>query len=119
MQHGTRKRQRFDPLATVREKRYLVVRDRTSQLIAYSILAPGSNLRAALEDAASARAADGWTVEKINFIAALFFCSRQKERLSVSIVAVDPAVNAAVTSSADVSGAQRSPDGARRCPSEH
>jgi hypothetical protein len=119
MQHGTRKRQRFDPLATVREKRYLVVRDRTSQLIAYSVLASGTNLRAALEDAASARAADGWTVEKINYIAALFFCSRQKERLSVSIVAVDPAANAAVTSSADVSVAQRSPDGARRCPSEH
>jgi hypothetical protein len=119
MQHGTRKRQRFDPLATVREKRYLVVRDRTSQLIACSILDPGTNLRAALEDAASARAADGWTVEKINYIAALFFCSRRSERLSVSIVAVNPAANAAVTSSADVSDAHRSPDGARRCPSEH
>ena len=91
MQHGTRKRQRFDPLATVNEPRYLVVRDRCSRLIACSRLAPGTNLRAALQTAATLRAVDGWIVEPISYVAALFFCSRDDERVSVSIVVRDPA----------------------------
>lgn len=90
MQHGTRKRHRFDPLATVTETRFLVVRDRCSMLVAYSALPPGTDLRATLETAAATRRADGWMVEPISYIAALFFCSRAGERVSVSIAARDP-----------------------------
>jgi hypothetical protein len=58
-----RRRQQFDPLATTKETRWLVVRDRCQQPIEYRELRPGTDLRAVLSNQKAAPARDGWTLE--------------------------------------------------------
>ena len=93
MQHGTRKRGRYDFLAPTDKPRWLVVQDRWSQVIVATYLSPGANLRAVLDDAVAQRRADGWIVEGHDgrWLWPGFFCHRDGKRISVSLVAVDPA----------------------------
>jgi hypothetical protein len=93
MQHGTRKRARYDFLAPSDKPRWLVVQDRSSQVIAATCLRPGTNLRAVLDDAVAQRKADGWNVEGHDgqWRWSGFFCHRDGQRISVTLVALDPA----------------------------
>lgn len=92
MQHGTRKRQRFDFLARTDQPRWLVVADRCSRIIECSRIEPGADLRAVLENALAQRKADGWTVADHDgrWVWSGFFCERNGERVSVSLAAVEP-----------------------------
>jgi hypothetical protein len=92
MQHGTRKRGRHNFFARTDEPRWLVVQDRCSRPISSTCLPPGSDLRAALDDAVAQRKADGWTIEDHDgrWLWGGFFCHRDGERVSVLLVAVDP-----------------------------
>jgi hypothetical protein len=91
MQHGTRKRGRFDFLAPTDQPRWLVVEDRCSRVIEYSRIEPRTDLRAALEQAVAQRKADGWAVEHVGrWLWGGFFCSKDGERVCVLLAAVEP-----------------------------
>jgi hypothetical protein len=92
MQHGTRKRGRYDFLATSDKPRWLVVQDRCSRVIDITYLPPGTNLRAALDNAVAQRKSDGWNVEGHDgrWRWSGFFCHRDGERVSVLLMAVGP-----------------------------
>jgi hypothetical protein len=59
-----------------REPTWVAVRDRLSQVMEVSPLAPYTDLKAALTAERSARIAEGWNCESLGPSVAFFFCTR-------------------------------------------
>jgi hypothetical protein len=69
---------------------WLVVRDMMRKLLQATELAPGTDLRAALEAAKTALAAAGWAVDQEPLTWPFFFCEYDGERHIVAVEAFDP-----------------------------
>ena len=80
---------RPDPLATVREPRWLVVRDRVSVPIRYTELSPGADLRAALAQERERLIANGWRADKLTRYS-FCFCDRDNDRVCITIECYEP-----------------------------
>ena len=89
MRHGTRKRQRYDPLAPIREACWLVVLDRLRTALETRKLPPGTDLRAVLTTAHAERIAAGWACETDGRFG-FFFCHQDGVRVMVGIHRVEP-----------------------------
>jgi hypothetical protein len=85
-----RRRGATDSLNPVNEPRWLVVRDACRRVIEFRALAPGADLRAALNACTAALAADGWQVGDIPHNCSFVFCQRDDERVCVSIECYEP-----------------------------
>jgi len=84
------RRGRTDPLNPVNEPRWLVVRDRCSQVIEYLELPPRTNLHAAMDAERTRRAADGWIVDDIPHYCSFCFCDKGDERICIAIDCFEP-----------------------------
>lgn len=78
-----------DPLATVLEPRWLIVRDRVSRPIRHAELPPGANLKAALAQERQLLIAEGWQADELTRYA-FCFCERGNERVCISIECYEP-----------------------------
>ena len=85
-----RRRGQTDALRPVTEPRWLVIRDRFSQVVESQALGPQTDLRAVMQVEADRRRSDGWAVEDVPRNCAFFFCDRQNERVCVSIECYEP-----------------------------
>jgi hypothetical protein len=88
--HHTRRRTRLDPLATVDEPRWLVIRDHLATLLESMPIAAGEDIRVIFVAAALRRMTEGWIVEDFGPPTSIFFCARHGVRVSVGITQVDP-----------------------------
>jgi hypothetical protein len=79
-----------DALQTVKEPRWLVVRDRFSRVVESQALGPQTDLRAVMQAVRDRRRSDGWAVEEVPRNCAFFFCDQQNERVCVSIECYEP-----------------------------
>ena len=84
------RRGQTDALRPVTEPRWLVVRDRFSQVVEFQALGPQTDLRAVMQAEADRRRSDGWAVEEVPRNCAFFFCDLQNERVCVSIECYEP-----------------------------
>jgi len=78
-----------DPLASVPERRWLVVRDRVSLPVRFTELPPGTDLKRALAEERQRLVADGWHADELTRYA-FCFCDRDNERVCVSIECYEP-----------------------------
>src|ERR1700681_2857703 len=78
-----------DPLATVAEMRWLVVRDVCSRPLRHSVLPPNSDLRAALAAEQKRLVDEGWNSEELTRYS-FVYCQRGNERVCVSIECFEP-----------------------------
>lgn len=85
-----RKRKLPEPFQPTSEPTWLVVRNQLSQVVESTALAPYTDLRAVLTAARQDRIAAGWAAEEIGQCCRFFFCTRESERLLVSIEARRP-----------------------------
>lgn len=85
MRHTSRKRQSPDPLASIPEPAWLVVRDDHGNILESAELAPNSNLRTVLMAARRRRIDEGWTAQEIGTHCAFFLACREAERVLVGI----------------------------------
>ena len=69
-----------DPLATVREPRWLVIRDRTSSPLRYLQLPGGTDLKATLAAERQRLIDEGWTADQLTRYQ-FVFCQRGEERV--------------------------------------
>jgi hypothetical protein len=76
-----RRKGESDALNSVNEPRWLVVRDRLSQVVTCQALAPKVDLRAALSAERDRRVAQGWHADVSPRQCALYFCDRGEERV--------------------------------------
>jgi hypothetical protein len=60
-----RRRGQTDALRPVKEPRWLVIRDRFSQVVESQALGPQTDLRAVMQAEADRRRRDGWAVEEV------------------------------------------------------
>lgn len=84
-----RRRSSPDPLATVNQVRWLVTRDTCSRPVEYTVLSPGSDLKAALANARQRLVSEGWTADSMtrhSFV----FCQKGNERVCVSVECFEP-----------------------------
>lgn len=79
-----------DPLKSLRDPRWLVIRDRCSRAIEYRELWLGTDLRAAMEFERARPAAEGWRVEDIPKNCAFCFADRGEERVCIAIECYEP-----------------------------
>jgi hypothetical protein len=84
-----RRRSGPDPLATVPERRWLVIRNACSQPLRHSVLPPNANLKAALAAERQRLVDEGWTADELTRYA-FVFCRRENERVCVSIECFEP-----------------------------
>jgi hypothetical protein len=87
---GRRRRSKPDPLFVANEPTWLVVENALSQIIEYTELDPGANLRAILNAARAARIAEGWQADEIGRRWSLFFCMKDGVRYEVGIQRIHP-----------------------------
>ncbi len=78
-----------DPLAPANEPRWLVVRDRCSRPLRYSVLPPRVDLKAALAAERQRLVDDGWTTDELTRYQ-FVFCQRGDERVCVLIESCEP-----------------------------
>src|SRR5262245_53502707 len=84
------RRGRTDPLNSVKEPRWLVIRDRLNRALEYRELWPGADLRGALEAERGRRSADGWRVEDIPHYCSFCFADGGKERVCIAVECYEP-----------------------------
>jgi hypothetical protein len=84
-----RSRSISDSLRKAAEPRWLVVRDRFSRPLRHVMLAPGTDLRAALEAERTRLMREGWNVDEPTRYAFLF-ADKDNERVCVSIEVYEP-----------------------------
>jgi len=85
-----RKRSPPEPLKPRSEATWLVVRNRLSQVVSSTSLAPNADLKAVLTAAREARIEQHWDCEEIGSCVAFFFCTRGGVREMVSIEMCPP-----------------------------
>ena len=85
-----RRRGQTDALQPVKEPRWLVIRDRFSQVVESQALGPQTDLRSVMQAERERLQASGWVVDDIPRNCAFFFCDRQNERVCVSIECYEP-----------------------------
>ncbi len=102
----SRRRVRFDPLATADRPRWLVVKDMHGSVIDSTLIAAGADLHGLMATTIRARQSDGWSVENDGSYGFLF-CHKAGVRRMVAIVQVDPAEPAAGAYAAQPVTAQR------------
>jgi hypothetical protein len=84
----TTKRSKYDPLATSRLSRWLVLRDMFHNVLDATELPAGTDLRRAFADGLSALEREGWTNEGAS--GAMVFVRRGGERRLLSVHEHDP-----------------------------
>jgi hypothetical protein len=84
----TTKRSKYDPLATSRLSRWLVLRDMFHNVLDSTELPPGSDLRQAFAAGLAALERDGWQSEGAS--GAMVFIRRGVERRLLTIHELDP-----------------------------
>jgi hypothetical protein len=92
-----RRRGVTDALQTVKEPRWLVVRDRVSRVVEFQALPPLADLRAAMQAERERLQASGWVVDDIPRNCAFFFCERDNDRVCVSIECYEPVASGVAT----------------------
>jgi hypothetical protein len=78
-----------DPLATVSEPRWLVVRERASRPVSYRALPSGADLKATLEAERQCLMDEGWRAEPMTRYS-FVYCERDDERRCISIECYEP-----------------------------
>jgi hypothetical protein len=68
-----------------------VVRNRCSQVVEFTALPPGADLRAVLKGNGAALAAEGWQIGDTPRNCGFFFCDRDNDRWCVSVEHYEPA----------------------------
>jgi hypothetical protein len=84
----TTKRSKYDPLATARLPRWLVLRDLFHNVLDATELPPGTDLRAAFAAGLAALERDGWLSEGAS--GAMVFVRRNGERRLLAVHEHDP-----------------------------
>src|SRR6185437_1774431 len=84
------RRSSYDPLKTIPEPAWLVVRDKCTRVLEVQPLARSADLRAILNAARETRIASGWKAEPIGRASSSFFCSKDGARVMVGIERRDP-----------------------------
>jgi hypothetical protein len=84
----TTKRSKYDPLATSRLSRWLVLRDMFHNVLDCTELPPGTDLRAAFANGLAALELDGWQSEGAS--GAMVFVRRGGERRLLTVHEHDP-----------------------------
>jgi hypothetical protein len=84
----TTKRSKYDPLATSRQSRWLVLRDLFHHVLDATELPPGSDLRHAFAAGLAALERDGWHSEGAS--GAMVFVRRNGERRLLAVHEHDP-----------------------------
>ncbi|MDB6013138.1 MAG: hypothetical protein JWL65_5388 [Gammaproteobacteria bacterium] len=87
-----RRRQNVDPLLPILHPCWLVTRDKLSNVIEFTEVAAGTDLRAILTAERARYVADGWTADEIGRCCSFFFASREGVRVEVGINRQDPRV---------------------------
>lgn len=85
-----RRRRNVDPLLPIRQVCWLVTRDKLSNVIEFTEVAVGTDLRATLTAERARYVADGWTADDIGRCCSFFFATRAGERVEVGINRHDP-----------------------------
>jgi hypothetical protein len=78
-----------DPLATVGEPRWLVIRDRASRPVRYLQLQSGTDLKATLAAERQRLIGEGWRADPLTRYS-FVFCERDAERWCISIECFEP-----------------------------
>ena len=78
-------RSRPDPLQSLRQPTWLVVRNSCNQPLEWLEIAPGVDLRAFLTRIRLTHCAGGWVCEDIGRVCGFFFAQREGERIMVGI----------------------------------
>lgn len=78
-----------DPLATVREPRWLVVRDRASRPVSYRQLPGGSDLKSSLAAERQRLMDEGWRADPMTRYS-FVYCERDAQRWCISIECYEP-----------------------------
>jgi hypothetical protein len=86
---ASRRRSRFDSLATSDRPRWLVVKDMHGSVIDSTMIAAGADLHELMAAMIRTRKADGWTVENDGSYG-FVFCHKAGVRRMVALVQVDP-----------------------------
>jgi len=87
----TSRRSEPDPLLSMNEPSWLVVRDAFRNAQEITPLPRMANIREILEKKRSDHIADGWAAEEIGRRCTFFFCSKDGTRVMVGIEKRDPA----------------------------
>lgn len=89
----SRRRQDYDPLADQVHPHWLEIRDAQGEVLEYTALAVGSDLRSVMADNIAWLTADGWHTEG-DARRSSFFCTRGDARCFVQLRPTDPAMSA-------------------------
>jgi hypothetical protein len=84
----TTKRSKYDPLATSRHPRWLVLRDMFHNVLDATEMPPGTDLRRAFADGLAALERDGWQSEGAS--SAMVFVNRGGQRRLLTVHEQDP-----------------------------
>jgi len=82
-------RRRHNPLQPTDEPRWAVVRNQLSQPVRYRMLAPRTDLRAALAAEREQMIAEGWEADELRWYA-FCFCQKGNDRWCVAIECYEP-----------------------------
>jgi hypothetical protein len=85
-----RRRQLYDPLQTIAQTCWLVVRDRHRHAVEVREIPAAADLRAALNCVRDERIAAGWTCTPIGRSQGFLFCERAGERFQIAIERFHP-----------------------------
>ncbi len=96
----------YDPLQTICDDCWLVVRDMVGTTLEHRKLPGGTDLRADINRVQEQWIGNGWMVQPMGRHCAGFFCTKDGQRLYVGIQRLDPTTPAPPTHGSFLSGQQ-------------